>query len=250
MLSNATVQTALTINDRKVGYELTRSWPVPCIQNDNEVLVKIEAIGLNPIDWKSLDFGFGIPSYPCVGGRDFSGRVVQVGKGVKRLREGDAVWGPSTNYRDYRTSAFQQYAVAHENCLGRIPKDLTYEQAASIGVGAVTAAIGLGICFRLQLNGTSLRFEQADIEEGHQIPSLRPEKGDWLLIWGGSSVTGLYAVQFAKMGGMRVIAVARKEKYKDLLSSLGAGEYLTILLPVLIQITFWIEKILQRRLTK
>jgi NADPH:quinone reductase-like Zn-dependent oxidoreductase len=127
-------QRALILRGLKQRYELVDDWPVPLIENPNEVLIRIEAIGLNPIDWKSVDFGFAIPTLPAVNGREFSGVVVDVGPAVKHLKKGDKVFGPSTQYRDYRTSAFQSYAITLDHCLGVIPQTLTFEQASAIGL--------------------------------------------------------------------------------------------------------------------
>ena len=125
-------QRALILRGPKQRYELVDDWPFPLIQRPNEVLIRIEAIGLNPIDWKSADFGFGIPALPAVNGRDLAGVIVDVGSAVKRLKKGDKVFGPSTQYRDYRTSAFQSYAVIPDHCLGVVPPTLTLEQASAI----------------------------------------------------------------------------------------------------------------------
>ena len=51
---------------------------------------------------------------------------------MQRLKKGDKVFGPSTQYRDYRTSAFQSYAVALDHSIGVIPPTFTFEQAAAI----------------------------------------------------------------------------------------------------------------------
>jgi NADPH:quinone reductase-like Zn-dependent oxidoreductase len=67
-------------------------------------------IGLNPIDWKSVDYGFGIHHLPWINGRESSGIVELVGPGVTRFKPGDRVFAPSTNYRDNRTSSFQEVA--------------------------------------------------------------------------------------------------------------------------------------------
>lgn len=128
------MQRALILRGPKQRYELVEDWALPPLRNSNEVLIRIEAIGLNPIDWKSVDYGFGIPTLPAVNGRDLAGIILDVGAEVKRLKKGDKVFGPSTQYRDYRTSAFQSYAVTQEHCLGVIPSSLSFEKASAIGL--------------------------------------------------------------------------------------------------------------------
>ncbi|RAL62449.1 hypothetical protein DID88_005015 [Monilinia fructigena] len=78
------------------------------------MLVAVEVVGLNPIDWKAPDFGFGLPSLPCISGRDFAGKVVKPPRGNSRFRSGDIVMGISTDYRDSRKAAYQQYAVVSD----------------------------------------------------------------------------------------------------------------------------------------
>lgn len=66
------------------------------------------SIGLNPVDWKCLAYGFGIHSLPWINGRESCGIVEAVGEGVTEFSEGDRVIVASTNYRDNRTSTFQE----------------------------------------------------------------------------------------------------------------------------------------------
>ena len=65
----ATHQRAALLRGPKLPYEVIEDHPTPQLQNEHEVLIRVEAIGLNPIDWKSADFGFGLPTLPAVNGR-------------------------------------------------------------------------------------------------------------------------------------------------------------------------------------
>lgn len=130
---NPKTQRALLLHGARQRYELTLSHPLPVIKAPNEVIIRVIAIGLNPVDWKSVDYNFGLPTLPAVNGRDLAGEVIEIGEGVNRLKVGDRVFGPSTQYRDYRTSAFQSYAIAYEHCLGVVPPIISIEQASSIG---------------------------------------------------------------------------------------------------------------------
>jgi hypothetical protein len=87
---------------------LTRAYPVPVPNTDDELVVEIRAVGLNPVDWKSMyapwfeqtlnmadnkssDYNFAIPSLPYIAGRDFAGVVVQAPAASSRIRVGDLV---------------------------------------------------------------------------------------------------------------------------------------------------------------
>lgn len=181
------------------------------------------AIGLNPIDWKgpyvpllcfrnlststnsSRAFNFGIPSLPWVNGRDLAGVVVQAPETTgSRLRKGDLVLVPSTDYRDIRKAAFQEYAVATHFNAAKIPASSSTHASASVGVAFVAAILALGVSFGLDLGvisdcpGPNLP-ELLSTVDVNTIPSdvreecfasreklERPKVGDWIAIWGGT----------------------------------------------------------------
>lgn len=58
----------------------------------NEVIIRTKAVGLNPIDWKSVDYNFCMPSFPWIGGREVAGIVEEVGANVTDVKVGDRVW--------------------------------------------------------------------------------------------------------------------------------------------------------------
>ncbi len=124
-----------------------------------------------------------------VPGTDIAGTVEAVGKDVKRLRPGDDVFG-------WCTSAFAEYATASEDQFVLKPANLTFEQAAAVGVSATTA---------LQL----LR------DDGHL------ELGQKVLINGASGGVGTFAVQIAKAFGAEVTGVC-STKNLELVRSIGA----------------------------
>ena len=124
-----------------------------------------------------------------VPGTDIAGTVEAVGKDVTQLRAGDDVFG-------WCTGAFAEYAVAAEDHLVPKPANLTFDQAAAIGVSATTA---------LQL----LR------DEGHVQP------GQKVLVNGASGGVGTFAVQIAKAFGAEVTGVC-STKNVELVRSIGA----------------------------
>lgn len=85
-------QKALLLHAIREAFVLTEHHEAPQIRHPHELIVKIQAIGLNPIDWKSVDYGFAIPQLPYVAGRDFAGIVVEAPETTESdLRVGDVV---------------------------------------------------------------------------------------------------------------------------------------------------------------
>jgi NADPH:quinone reductase-like Zn-dependent oxidoreductase len=140
---------------------------------------------------------------PWINGRDLAGVVVKAHKSLRRIRVGDVILSPSTDYRDIRKAAFQEYVISTEHNSARVPKDLPIQTSAVVGVAFVTAALGLGVCLGLnfsksnELKGPNLfdllravdpsSFAEDIIEECVKgiKPSERAKPGDWIAIWGG-----------------------------------------------------------------
>ena len=101
---------ALVLYSTSGPYRFEPDWERPRIGAD-ELLIDVKAIGLNPIDWKCVAFGFGVHSTPWISGREAAGVVDQVGSQVNSSRKGDRVFVTSTNYRDNRTSTFQKVCL-------------------------------------------------------------------------------------------------------------------------------------------
>ncbi|OCK80020.1 GroES-like protein [Lepidopterella palustris CBS 459.81] len=235
-----THQTALLLHSPKTPYILAPHHPLPVphpippsSQGACELLVKISHIGLNPIDWKAPDYNFGIPYLPFLSGRDFVGTVVrgpEHGGGLKpgrRVREGDVVIGVSTDYRDHRKAAFQSYAVVASFNACRLPRNVSREAGACVGVAFVAAAIALGVCLGVdfrRIGGPDLLLLARDIGEQGLSLDIREEclkgvmvgeragNGEWIVVW-GSSTTGFFAAQLAKLSGLRVILVLDLQKH-------------------------------------
>jgi NADPH:quinone reductase-like Zn-dependent oxidoreductase len=164
---------------------------------DDEVLVRVGAASIHVGDWilmtgspfvMRLATGLRKPK-SRVPGTDVAGTVEAIGSAVKTLRPGDEVFG-------WCAGAFAEYARASENQFIRKPANLTFEQAAAVGVSASTA---------LQL----LR-DDGKVQPGQKI-----------LINGASGGVGTYAVQIAKAFGAEVTAVC-STKNVDLVRSIGA----------------------------
>lgn len=165
---------------------------------DNEVLVHVQAAGLDRGTWhmmagrpyllRLLGFGFRRPKNR-VPGLDVAGTVTAVGSSVTRFSPGDEVFGISRG-------SFAEYAAVREDKLARKPANLTFEQAAVVPISAGTALQAL--------------TDVGGIEKGQRV-----------LIIGASGGVGSYAVQLAKAFGAEVTGVCSTAKL-DLVRSLGA----------------------------
>ena len=186
------------VQDRYGSEEVLRLGDIdrPQIAAD-EVLVKVHAASIHIGDWlvmRGMPFlvrvtgGLTKPRNP-VPGTDVAGTVEAVGRDVTRLRPGDEVFG-------WSAGAFAEYVRGSEDHFVRKPANLTFEQAAAVGVSATTA---------LQL----LR-DQGRIRPGHKV-----------LINGASGGVGTFAVQIAKAFGAEVTGVCSTGKV-DLIRSIGA----------------------------
>ncbi|PGG95648.1 hypothetical protein AJ79_09939 [Helicocarpus griseus UAMH5409] len=238
-------QRVLLLNAPREQYILNSNHNIPSLAHQEEILVKVLAIGLNPIDWKAPAFNFGIPSLPWINGRDLSGIVIQTPGNNSRLRVGDVVLVPSTDYRDIRKAAFQEYAVATHANAAKIPTNTSIHSAASVGVAFVAAAFALGISFGLdfsktlssvakgpdlakiisQVNSRNPQGIPADVRDEClpcTLESSRINQGDWVAIWGASTTSGYIALQLAKLCGLRVICVVDVARHGSKLLQAGA----------------------------
>lgn len=234
-------QDLLLLHGPRQKYTLEKSKEIPELHGDDEILVQTLAIGLNPVDWKGADYGFSQPSYPWVNGRDFAGIVVKGSRKESRIKQGDVVFGPSTDYRDVRKAAYQEYVVTTPSNVARIPQGVQVKEGAALGVAFVAAQIALGISFGLDFsrpvqgpNGPDFLQVARSLNPLH-VPddirgevfgsisqSERPKPGEWIAVWGANTTTGQLAIQLAKLAGLRVVAIADLAKGSHRLVEIGA----------------------------
>ena len=160
---------------------------------EGEVLVRLHAAGVKPVDWKIRSGwmkDFRPITFPYVPGADLAGVVAKVGSGVTAWQLGQEVFGRGSQ------GTYAEYALAPAATLALKPPSLSFEEAATIPVGATTAWQGL--------------FDHGNLQSGQRV-----------LILGGAGGVGLYAVQFARWKGAQVIATTSSGNV-DFVSSLGA----------------------------
>ncbi len=162
----------------------------------NEILVKIEAAAINPFNNKIRDgkgklWGLKLP---LILGADFAGTVEEVGQEISKYKKGDEVYGKIL------IGCYAEYVVVKEDELSLKPKNLNFDEAASIPMGALTAYQAI--------------FDTANLQSGQKI-----------LVHGASGGVGSMAVQLAKAKGAYVTATASASN-KDFVMSLGADEFI------------------------
>ncbi len=163
---------------------------------EDDVLVRVHAAGVNPLDSKIRDgeFKLILPyRLPLILGNDVAGVVVQVGSRVQRFKLGDEVY--ARPHHD-RIGTFAEFIVMNENDVALKPRQLTMEEAASIPLVGLTAW-------------------QALIERGQL------KAGQKVLIHAGSGGVGTFAIQLAKQLGA-FVATTTSTANVDLMKRLGA----------------------------
>ncbi|EXJ88129.1 hypothetical protein A1O1_05057 [Capronia coronata CBS 617.96] len=205
---------ALVVTSRG-RYELIKVATQETLES-SDVLISTRAVGLNPIDWKSVDFGFCLPEFPWVTGREMSGVVERIGAGVTGLEVGDRVW-TGTYYRKREAGCFQSRVVAPAHTVLPVPAGLSFESAACLGVPGLTAAMTLWHWLRVPMPST---------EQQPTVPLQQRTTPHYILIWGGSTVTGQFAIQLAVLSGLTVITVT-STKTSKLAGDLGATHVVT-----------------------
>ncbi|GBE88144.1 chaperonin 10-like protein [Sparassis latifolia] len=192
----------------------TTAVPTP---GPGELLVKVEATALNPVDWKIQAGGFMITEYPAILGGDVAGTVEAIGEGATGFTVGDRVL--SQGLIGHPTHAtFQQYTLVYADVTAKIPSKLTFDQAASIPLCLATAGLGLFYPENLQ---ASAGFLPPWREGGRGKYAGHP-----IAIFGGSSSVGQFAIQLSKLAGFSPIIATASLHNTELLTSQGATHVL------------------------
>lgn len=180
----------------KVPMRMTEM-PTPEIAED-EVLAEIHAASINPIDFKIRDGKMKLLltyQMPLILGNDFSGVVAKVGAKVTHFKVGDEIYARP---RKSNIGTFAEYISIHENDIALKPKNLSFEEAASIPLVGLTSYQALTDILNLQA-------------------------GQKILIQAGAGGVGTFAIQLAKLMGATVATTA-SEAGANLVKSLGADE--------------------------
>ena len=158
-----------------------------------EVVVRIHAAGVNPVEtYIRMGTHMVKPTLPYTPGSDGAGTVLSVGEGVQRVKPGDRVYTAGSI-----SGTYAEQALCRETQVHPLPKNVTFQQGAALGVPYATAIRGL--------------FQRA-----HGVP------GESVLVHGASGAVGVAAVQLAHAHGMLVIGTAGTERGLKLVREMGA----------------------------
>ncbi|KAG5637959.1 hypothetical protein H0H81_002487 [Sphagnurus paluster] len=182
-------QKALFIESKHGPFKVSeRDIPTP---GPGQLLVRIEAVGLNPVDWKIQKYGFIVETYPAIIGSEIAGVVERVADGVEGFaREADSA--------------------------AKIPSHLSFEEAATIPATLATAFVGLYLPLP---HGVGL------------VPPLETaNRGKYsrksLVVIGGATSVGQFVIQLAKLSGFSCIIATASLKHSEYLRSIGATHVL------------------------
>ncbi|KAH8595746.1 chaperonin 10-like protein [Bisporella sp. PMI_857] len=176
--------------------------PIPKLRDDY-ILIQVKAVALNPTDWKH------IARWTPVGGKigcDYAGIVKEVGSAVtKPFKQGERIAGfvHGGNPSYLEDGAFSNYITAKGDLQIKIPENLSFEEAATLGAGVTTVAQAMYQSLKLPL------------------PNEEIEARPPLLIYGGSTATGALAIQYAKLSGVAVVTTCSPRNF-DYVKNLGA----------------------------
>ncbi|MEQ1645260.1 MAG: NADPH:quinone reductase [Pyrinomonadaceae bacterium] len=160
---------------------------------DSQVLVKIEAAGVNPVDtYLRTGIHAHAPKLPYTPGKDGAGVVEAVGEGVTKFKVGDRVYTANT-----LTGTYAENATCEEIDLGRLPESVSFEKGAGIWTPYATSFRAL--------------FQKAGAKAGETT-----------LVHGASGGVGIAAIQWAKNAGLTVIGTASSDEGKKLIEVQGA----------------------------
>lgn len=181
---------------------------------DDEVLIKVTAAAINPVDWKIRDWGIFVDEFPAIVGSDAAGVIVKAGSSVQNVKEGDRVTFQGI-IKTPDSSTFQQYVVMPAELVGLLPESISDEQ----GAGVCLASMAVVAAF---YHEDGVDIKPHPWEEGGD----KAGEGKSIVIVGGSSSVGQYAIQLAKLSGFSNIVTASSASHHDHLKKLGAHNVL------------------------
>ena len=175
----------------------------------NEVAIKITATAINPVDWKMRDNDAFLDQYPAILGSDAAGIVAAIGSEVEGVQVGDRVFFQGI-IGTYESSTFQQYCKMPVELISKTPENISDEEAA--GVSLATMAVVTAF-YSQDGHGITPPWEDGGRRVG---------QGKSIVILGGASSVGQYAIQLARLSGYECIVTNASANNHEFLRKLGA----------------------------
>lgn len=203
------------------------------IESPTDILVKVEFAAQNPVDVKMLDSGK--ISDRAVAGMDFYGVVYEIGDEVAdRELVGKRIAAVANTGK--KQGCFSEWAIATDGVYFDIPSRIRGDQAATLGVGFLTAVDGLFMKTKLGLKGVDSQDGEVLVKEVEETEETKEDKSSdssskkgacktdkqIVLIWGGNSSVGRYAIQLAALAGYEPVTTSSMSAAKEL-RKLGAA---------------------------
>ncbi|KAI0667956.1 GroES-like protein [Trametes maxima] len=179
----------------------------------DDLLVRVEAAGLIPLDWKIQAFGLLIEEYPATLGTDGAGVVVSVGTNVSDFKVGDRV-AVANVLGSSASGTYQQYAVSSAALATKLPDSLSFDEAATFPGNLHTAAVTL---YNKHKDATSFKLIAPWEAGGRNVYANQP-----IVVLGGATSVGQYVIQFLKLSGFSPIITTASPRNEALVKSLGA----------------------------
>ncbi|KAJ6118232.1 hypothetical protein N7471_013699 [Penicillium samsonianum] len=196
----STQKAIIVIEPKKEGLVTDR--PIPTLRDDY-ILVKTVSVGVNPTDWKHVAF---LSPPGVLVGCDYAGVVEAVGKNVRKpFKKGDRICGftHGANAVQPEDGSFAEYIVAKGDLQMKVPDNMSFQDAATLGGGIITVGQTLYQSLKMAL------------------PTEPIKNATPILIYGGSTATGTLAIQFAKLSGYKVFTTCSPRNF-DLVRRMGA----------------------------
>lgn len=185
-----------------------------------DILVKVDHSAQNPVDVKMFDSG-ALPGGTQTG-LDFTGIVYEIGDGVKdRELVGKRIAGVVKKGH----GSFSDWTIALDGYYFNVPSNVRPDEASTLGVGCITAMLGLFLKLDLGFLGGEENLENDKTENEPKVASSRGGacrgKSPIILVWGGNTSVGRYTIQLASLAGYDVITTSSMSPAKEL-RGLGA----------------------------
>ncbi|KAK6521796.1 hypothetical protein TWF506_002000 [Arthrobotrys conoides] len=195
-------------------YQVTNDLEKPT-PGPNQLLVKPIFGAVNPVDELMRNSGILITGWPWTPCCDVAGVVVEIGSEVTEFKVGDRVFGcQGVGFPGSGGAA--EYCLFKEDITLHKPDQISFAEAATIGVGCQTAALGLWSGLNIAL------------PDPQNLPAISDE---WVLVLGGGGSVGGYAVQLSKLSGYKVIASVSARSVKAAVAQ-GADETVDYKTPI------------------